>query len=80
MSQCEICIIGKKGKIPQPRGARNIRQLVTELRGKHSAKPHQVRERIEAMFPSQTKVELFARQKVSGWDRHGLEVDANVVL
>ena len=80
MSQCELCIIGKKGKIPQPRGARNIRQLVKSLRKKHSEKPHEVRERIVEMFPSQTKIELFARHKVSGWDRHGKETDADIVF
>ena len=50
MSQCEICIVGKKGKIPQPRGVRNIRQFVSEMRGKHSAKPAEVRKRIELML------------------------------
>ena len=76
MSQCELCLLGKrkKGKIPQPRGARNVRQLVSSLRGKHSEKPHEVRLRIEKMFPSQSKIELFARQKVKGWDSWGNEV------
>ena len=75
MSQCEICIVGKKGKIPQPRGVRNIRQFVSEMRGKHSAKPAEVRKRIELMFPEQKKLELFAREKVDGWDRLGNEID-----
>ena len=73
MSQCELCLVGKKGKIPKPRGARNMRQLVSEMRTKHSAKPAEVRTRIDAMFPAQNKVELFARQAVAGWDRWGLE-------
>ena len=29
MSQCEQCLVFKKGKIPQPRGARNVRQLLS---------------------------------------------------
>lgn len=74
MSQCEICLIGKRGKIPQPRGARNIRQLVSEMRGRHSAKPYEVRKRIELMFPDQDKIELFARERVEGWDAWGNEV------
>ena len=74
MSQCEICLIGKRGKIPRPRGARNIRQLVSEMRGRHSAKPHEVRKRIELMFPDQDKIELFARERVEGWDAWGNEV------
>lgn len=80
MSQVELCLIGKKGKIPQPRGARNIRQLVSIERGKHSAKPHEVRQRIELMFPTQNKIELFARDEVEGWDCHGNEVEGGAFL
>ena len=29
MSQCEICLIFKRGNIPQPRGARNVRQFLS---------------------------------------------------
>jgi N6-adenosine-specific RNA methylase IME4 len=75
MSQCELCLVFKRGKIPKPRGARNVRQLVLELRGKHSAKPDEVRYRIEQMFPTQKKIELFARKKASGWDSWGDEVE-----
>tara|TARA_A100001011_G_scaffold379234_1_gene444999 strand:+ start:17867 stop:18412 length:546 start_codon:yes stop_codon:yes gene_type:complete len=74
MSQCELCIIGKNGKIPRPRGARNVRQYLEHLREKHSKKPDEVRARIEQMFPDQTKVELFAREKHSGWSAWGDEV------
>ena len=78
MSQCELCLIGKKGKIPSPRGARNIRQLVSEERTKHSAKPHEVRKRIEQMFPKQKKLELFARDIVEGWDCFGNEIQSTI--
>ena len=72
MSQCELCLVFKKGKIPQPRGARNIRQLVNIKRGKHSEKPSEVRKRIDAMFPTQKKIELFAREEIGGlWDSLG---------
>ena len=75
MSQIEIVLLGKKGRIPQPRGARNVRQFISELRGKHSAKPNEIRTRIEQMFPTQKKIELFARQRVDGWDCWGNEID-----
>jgi len=78
MSQCELCLIGKRGKIPKPRGARNIRQLVSKLRGKHSEKPAEVRKRIELMFPAQNKVELFSRHVTPGWDIWGNEVQSNI--
>ena len=72
LSQCELCLVFKRGKIPQPRGARDVRQLVAAPRGPHSAKPAEVRRRIEAMFPTQRKLELFARERVTGWDAWGL--------
>jgi len=74
MSQCELCLVFKRGRIPTPRGARNVRQFVSEKRGAHSAKPDEVRLRIERMFPDQTKIELFARAAAPGWDAWGLEV------
>ena len=74
LSQVEICLLGKRGRIPKPRGARNIRQFVSEKHRKHSKKPHEVRKRIEQMFPTQKKIELFAREKHDGWDSWGNEV------
>ncbi|MYB32360.1 MAG: hypothetical protein F4Y20_07535, partial [Acidobacteria bacterium] len=63
-------------RIPTPRGARNERQLVRAERGSHSAKPEEVRRRIERMFPEQPKIELFARREVAGWTAWGLEIGA----
>ena len=74
MSQCELCLVFRRGRIPQPRGARNMRQLVQVKRTRHSEKPDVVRERIEKMFPQQRKIELFARKRYQGWDAWGLEV------
>ena len=80
MSQCELCLIGKRGRIPKPRGARNIRQYLKSPRQKHSKKPSMVRFRIENMFPGQKKIELFARERVDGWDCWGDEVVSEDVL
>ena len=74
MSQCELCLVFRRGKIPQPRGARNMRQLVQVKRTRHSEKPDAVRERIEKMFPQQSKIELFARKRYPDWDAWGLEI------
>ena len=79
MSQCELCLAFKRGKIPTPRGARNVRQLVSELRGEHSAKPEEVRRRIEDMFPEQSKIELFARRETHGWSAWGNETENDIV-
>jgi N6-adenosine-specific RNA methylase IME4 len=74
LSYCELCLVFKRGRIPKPRGARNITQLVREPRGEHSEKPNEVQKRIEAMFPTQKKIELFARKKPINWDVWGLDV------
>lgn len=74
LSNCELCLVFKRGKIPTPRGARNIQQLVRSPRGKHSEKPMEIIRNIEKMFPIQQKIELFARRIVDGWDNWGLDV------
>lgn len=74
LSQTEFVLVFKKGKIPQPRGARNVRQMVAVPRGKHSEKPIEVIKGITKMFPQQNKIELFARNNFVGWDNWGLEV------
>lgn len=74
LSQVEVCLVGKRGRIPQPRGARNVRQFLSSPRGEHSAKPHEVRRRIEEMFPTQQKLELFARSAPAGWDVFGNDI------
>jgi N6-adenosine-specific RNA methylase IME4 len=80
MSQVEICLVGKKGKIPSPRGIRNERQFLSEMRRKHSQKPDDIRLRIERMFPTQRKLEMFARDTKEGWDRWGNEVESSITI
>ena len=80
LSQTEFVLVFKKGKIPTPRGARNIRQFVSCPRGKHSEKPDIVIDGITQMFPTQRKIELFARKNVPGWDNWGLEIPEAVQL
>ena len=80
LSSCELCLVGKRGTIPSPRGSRKEHQFLSELRGVHSAKPAEVRDRICRMFPTQKKVELFARQKTAGWDVWGNEIESDVAL
>lgn len=82
MSSCEFCLIGKRGRIPKPRGARNIRQFLSEKRSMHSSKPEEIRNRITRMFPGQNKLELFARKpqilfedkSFRGWDCIGYDI------
>lgn len=74
LSQTEFVLAFKKGRFPTPRGARNIRQLVSIRRGKHSEKPEIIVDGISKMFPTQQKIELFARKNFIGWDNWGLEI------
>jgi N6-adenosine-specific RNA methylase IME4 len=73
LSNCELCLVFKRGRIPRPRGARNVQQLVRARRGRHSQKPQEVRQSLSRMWPTQDKIELFARGKFEGWDVWGLE-------
>ena len=83
LSQVEICLVFKRkgGKIPHPRGRRNVRQFLSCKRGEHSRKPLEIKQRIGEMFPSQSKIELFARpdwidrQMSVDWDFWGDEVE-----
>lgn len=74
LSNCELCLVFKRGKIPSPRGARNIQQMVRSPRKGHSEKPVEVIHAIEKMFPSQKRIELFARKKADGWSAWGLDL------
>lgn len=74
LSYCELCLVFKRGKIPSPRGTRNEKQLIRAPRTDHSVKPAEARNAIERMFPTQSRIELFARQKPANWDVWGLDV------
>ncbi len=78
LSQTEFVLAFKKGKIPDPRGARNIKQLQSIKRLEHSQKPLEFIKLISDMFPTQDKIELFARNRYDGWDSWGLEVDGKI--
>jgi len=79
LSNCELCLVFKRGRIPKPRGARNVQQLVKSPRRAHSMKPDEIRQKIVEMFPKQEKIELFARERFDGWSQWGLEVLEHLV-
>lgn len=78
LSSIEMCAIFKKGKIPIPRGSRTEKQFLYRKKQKHSQKPDEIRKRIENMFPTQSKIELFARNQYPGWDVWGN--DSNYII
>lgn len=72
MGGMELCLLGRKGR-PQ-RVARNIRQIVYAVRGRHSAKPAEVRDRIVQVAGDVPRIELFARgSHGENWDQWGNE-------
>lgn len=73
--QHEILLIGVKGKFPCPDPANRFSSVIRERRTKHSKKPVRAYELIESMYPDKTKIELFARNKRSGWISWGNEIE-----
>ncbi len=74
----ELCLLGIKGKMKPIR--HNIRQVVLHHRIGHSVKPDIFRDNIVELFGDLPRIELFARQKVDGWDCWGNEVKSDIEL
>ena len=67
----EMCLLATKGK--PKRLSKSVPQLVIDQRREHSKKPDIMYKHIENLLEG-PHIELFARQKVSGWDAWGNEV------
>lgn len=74
LSQCELCLVFKRGKIPKKQ-CNNIKQFLSEHVKEHSLKPNEIRNRIDKMFSEYPRIELFARQQIDGWDCWGDELE-----
>ena len=72
LSETEQCLVFKRGRIPE-QGARNIRQLLHAPPGLHSRKPVEARRRLDLMYPTSRRLELFARLDAPGWTVWGNE-------
>ena len=55
-----------------------LRTVFTEKVTKHSRKPVIAYEMIEKLYPNTTRIELFARQRRSGWDSWGNQLPSTV--
>ena len=71
-SNAEVCLIGTRGK--PKRHSASVHQVVYERIREHSRKPDCVRDKIVELCGDLPRIELFARQKTSGWDVWGDEV------
>ena len=80
MGNVELCLLGIKGKPNSWREDKSVKQLVQAERTKHSQKPSEVRNRIVKLLGDRPRIELFAREKTSGWDVWGDEVESDIIL
>jgi N6-adenosine-specific RNA methylase IME4 len=71
-SNNEICLLATKGKPKRISSA--VHQVVIDKIREHSRKPDCVRDRIVQLCGDLPRIELFARQRVDGWDCWGNEV------
>lgn len=72
----EICLIGVKPGLKNRIKPikRNVGCSIMEPAREHSRKPDVVRDHIVAICGDLPRIELFARQRVAGWDAWGNEV------
>lgn len=73
-SRHEIVLIGKRGSFPCPKPAPFPDSVIIAPVREHSRKPPELQDRIDAVWPDQRKLEIFARQRRSGWEAFGNQV------
>jgi len=71
--QHELLHVGTKGDFSPPKPKDRVSSMITVKRTEHSRKPDSVRDIIAKSFPNTNKLELFARQRIDGWDTWGNE-------
>lgn len=69
----ELCLLATRGK-PLKRISRAVHQVIDSKVREHSRKPDETRDKIVQLFGDLPRIELFARQKIDGWDCWGNEV------
>jgi len=76
MKGSEICLLGTKGRAHSFIKSHKVRQLIEAPRDRnlHSKKPAIVRDKIVELLGDLPRIELFARERVEGWDAWGDEV------
>lgn len=65
-SNAEICLLGVKGH--PKRISKKVHQLIINPIEQHSKKPDITREKIIELIRDLPRIELFARQEITGWD------------
>jgi N6-adenosine-specific RNA methylase IME4 len=75
-SNCEVCLIGTKGK---PQIINNfVSSVILSKRKEHSRKPDEIRRKIVQLCGELPRIELFARQRYEGWDSWGKQLSNDI--
>jgi len=74
-SNPESCMLGMQGQLKVQDNS--ISNLIFSPRREHSRKPDETREKIVQLFGDLPRIELFAREKVEGWDCWGNAISDN---
>lgn len=77
-SNAEVCLLGIKGRLKPV--SNKVSSIIIAPRRKHSQKPDEARERIVELFGNLSRIVLFAREKIPGWDVWGNEVESDIEL
>ena len=77
-ANAELCLLGMKGSLK--RVSKSVRQICDSRITKHSQKPTEIRQRIVELFGDLSRIELFARERVDGWNAWGNEIESDVNL
>lgn len=70
----EVALVGKRGKIYKDLKNRAQRSVLLSPALGHSSKPDALQDRLEVMFPTGKKLEIFARRVKIGWECVGDEI------
>jgi N6-adenosine-specific RNA methylase IME4 len=76
----ELLLIGSRGTriCPRFRGISPVDSIIQGQQRAHSQKPDGARQVIERYHPNANRLEMFAREKIRGWDSWGLEVATGI--
>ena len=73
-NQHEPVLLYRRGRFPWPGTAPFPTSIITAPRREHSRKPDELQDRIDAVWPDASKLELFGRRERPGWTAWGNDV------
>jgi N6-adenosine-specific RNA methylase IME4 len=75
-ANAELCLLCTKGK--PKRISAGVHSVIESPIRKHSQKPDEAREKIVDLLGDIPRIELFAREKINGWDSWGNEIKSDI--